>query len=222
MRLACDQTFHSFVPGARSSEAHATAIALARGRAGAPRLLLLFGPPGVGKTHLLRAILDFARRRYAVAIPETSTAELIQRVIGRHDEHPSSLGRQQAEWLVVDDLHLLAGKPVTQAEVARLLKTVVGRGGRVACATGGSLTRITALVEVVQGVTSAKAVEVRPPKPDEMRRILAMRAEAVGLRLGARTLAALTDQGRGDVRRAIGALTHLRFKKSLRAQAELR
>ena len=215
------QAFESFVPGPASAEAFGFATALAE-ESGGPRLLLLYGPPGVGKTHLLRAILDRVRRRYPAAlIAEMTAVELVQHMLGRRDKDLARLEPQpeKADWLVVDDLHVLAGMPITQSEAGRLLMTVVDRGGRVACASGGPAFRIQTLVEAVQRLTAARVVAVGPPRPQEIRRILALHAAAAGLRPSRDTLAALAGQAVGDVRVAMGALARLRFLQGLRGEA---
>src|SRR6266511_4152897 len=118
-----DQTFEHFVPGRASAEAFAAATALARAQPGSLRLLMLCGPPGVGKTHLFRAVVNMVRMRDRSAeITETTAFDVIQDRIARRDENAPGLRVPHAEWLVLDDLHVLAGKPVTQAEVGRLLE----------------------------------------------------------------------------------------------------
>ena len=217
MRPGHDQGFETFVSGSTSAEAAGLSIALAEARPDGVRLLLLCGPPGVGKTHLLGAIVKSARERCpAASIIEISAAALVQRMVAGLKADVLRFELAPADWLVVDDLHVLSGKPVTQAEVGRLLTSVVDRGGRVACASGGSVARIQALADTVQRMTTARIVELGPPLPREMRRILVRHASGLGLRLSAATTAMLAAQGRGDVRCAIGALTRLQFERGLR------
>jgi len=160
-------------------------------------------------------------RDRSAEITETTAFDVIQDRIARRDENAPGLRVPHAEWLVLDDLHVLAGKPVTQAEVGRLLEAVVGRGARVVCASGGSPTRIPVLADAVQRLSAGRVIEMEPPTPQEMRRIIAARAAAVGLRPGGASLALLADEARGDVRCAIGGLTRLRFAASARAGARL-
>ena len=78
MTLRPDRTFDRFTLTRGSREALELAKAMAAGSARAPRLLLLYGAPGVGKTHLLQAILHQARvRQPRGSFTHTNAAELV-------------------------------------------------------------------------------------------------------------------------------------------------
>jgi chromosomal replication initiator protein len=212
--MSADRTLESFVRDTASASACAAATGLARRAPGSPHLLLLCGPPGVGKTHLLAAILDDTRSRFPSAVTvETSAAELVNRLLAAlPDRTGASLPYWAADLLVVDDLHVLAGKPATQAEVGRRLKAMVERGARVACASGGPASRIPVLADVVRGMPGARLIEMHPATRGVMRRILARNAAAAGIGLTGANLSSVVDRGEGDVRRALGALNRLRLE----------
>jgi chromosomal replication initiator protein len=215
-----DRLFDCFVPDSASAAALAAALSLARRESHGPRLLMLSGPPGVGKTHLLAAILGFTRRQHpSVAAVATTGAELVADMVRafRDGRAPSVGTYADGDLLVADDLQVLAGKVVTQAEVGRLLKAVVARGGRVACGISGTLTQMPVLAGAGRALGSARLIEMGRPKRTALRRILAIRAAAAGMRISAATLTCLANLGRGDVRRALGALNRLQFENSLRA-----
>src|SRR6185295_7881996 len=60
---AATPTFASFIAGSGNRTALSAARSFARGGPGAPRLLLIHAPSGMGRTHLLQAIhADLLRR----------------------------------------------------------------------------------------------------------------------------------------------------------------
>jgi chromosomal replication initiator protein len=210
-----------FVPSAASADALAAAIAFVEEQAGTPELLLLHGPTGVGKTHLLRSILHRARARHGwnSVIHTTGTElihEMVQAVRGG-GQAARNCRYSVAALVVVDDLHVLARKPATQGEVAHLLKTVIDGGTRVAAAVGCALTDLPVLTERMRAMREAKLVRMESPGRDDTRRILKGLATAAGLTLDARTIAATADRCQGDVRRVVAALARHRFESTLRA-----
>jgi chromosomal replication initiator protein len=200
------------------SEALELATALVSRQPGAPRLLLLLGPPGVGKTHLLRSVVHHVRSRApAASITQTDGSELLQELVAAlRGGDPTALQRKytQAELLAVDDLHVLAGKLVTQREVALLLKAAIDGGARVVCAAGCRPANVPVLAAALRELPVARVVEMRPPGQADMRRILSVMGRTAGLRLTRKTVSSLTRGCRGDVGRAIGALVRLGFQQS--------
>ena len=188
-------------------------------------LLLLHGPPGVGKTHLLKLILRLVRAWQGSApIVHTSAAELVQELTAAiRREQPAAIRHKyaQAELVAVDDLHVLAGKPATQSEIAALLKAALDSGARLACTAGCPPAEIPELSAALRALPTARLVELRRPNDEEMRQILAAMAPAEGLKLSAKTIAAIAPRCGGDVRRAVGALAQFRFEQSRDPQAGL-
>jgi chromosomal replication initiator protein len=210
-----------FVPSAASADALAAAITFGEAQAGSPGLLLLHGPTGVGKTHLLRSILHLARARHGWnSVIHTTGTELVHEMVQavRGGEQAARDRRySEAALVVVDDLHVLANKPATQGEVAHLLKAVIDGGTRIAAAVGCALTDIPVVTERMRAMPEAKLVRMASPGRDDTRRILKGLATAAGLTLDARTIAATAERCQGDVRLVVAALTRHRFESTLRA-----
>lgn len=170
-----------------------------------PRLMLLYGPPGVGKSHLLRA----ARLECGESCRNVTVSDLVREVITGGRGHP------EERLLTVDDLHVLAGMPRTQIELGRYLEKRCRASVRVLAAAGASLTELPQLTERLLRIEGTVLVEMRPPTPREMAEILLFEASRAGVRVDATAVRRIATRCGGDVRRAQGAVAHLRLTGSL-------
>ena len=113
-------TFDKFVVGSSNRFAHAAALAVAKNPAETYNPLFIYGPSGLGKTHLLYAIASEVHRAHPgyniVYIKgDQFTNELIEAVRqGRNIEFRSKY--RSADLFLVDDIQFIAGKDSTQEE----------------------------------------------------------------------------------------------------------
>src|SRR5579884_585759 len=129
-----DQSFAAFVVGESNQAAYRAATALARGEIGGP--LLLHGPSGVGKTHLLHATYaGLAERGCGVAC--LAAHDLTQALLAaRRANQAAAFWRELGalDALLLDDVHSLAGDEPLQGELADALAAWV-EGGRILAVT---------------------------------------------------------------------------------------
>ncbi len=113
-------TFDSFVVGPSNRFAHGAAIAVANHPGDVYNPLFIYGPPGVGKTHLLYAIANGIRKQNPDANivyikGDQFTIELIQAIqSGKNIEFRSKY--READLFLIDDVQFIAGKESTQEE----------------------------------------------------------------------------------------------------------
>jgi len=218
-----DFTFARFFPTSGCAEALEVARSFAASSPGAPQLLLLHGPPGVGKTHLLHAIVHAVRAENAsIRVACTTAVGLTERLLDAIRSDTVSDFRRlsgPADVLVIDDLHVLARKPATQAEFGLTLNAWLQSGLRIACAAGCRPGRIRALTGPLRALSSALLVAMRRPTSRGMRRILLSMANAPESKWPAEMLDTVIGQCGSDVRTAIGMMTRLRFEQSVRSGA---
>jgi chromosomal replication initiator protein len=204
----------AFTPTTASAQALRLANALADSPS--PRLLLLCGPPGVGKSALLRAtVLRFRKRRPAAAIFETHGEALVESLIEAiHRDALNEFRRRvtRADLIAIDDLHTLRGKARTQEEVAGMLRAAVDRGARIVCAAG-SPKEVPVVAAAVRRTAHARMVRIPRATARDARRILSARARADGLALTDASLTELAARSRADLRVGIGALARIRFER---------
>ncbi|MDO8748283.1 MAG: chromosomal replication initiator protein DnaA [Candidatus Omnitrophota bacterium] len=121
-------TFENFIVGSSNSFSHAASVAVSESPAKVYNPLFIYGGVGLGKTHLMQAIchsiLKKDRNSHICYIPsEKFTNELISAI----QHHSTARFRQKyrnADVLVIDDVHFIAGKESTQEEFFHTFNTL--------------------------------------------------------------------------------------------------
>ena len=113
-------SFDSFVVGPSNRFAHGAAIAVSKAPGQVYNPLFIYGPPGVGKTHLLYAIANGIRKNKPDANivyikGDQFTNELIAAIqSGKNIEFRNKY--READLFLIDDVQFIAGKESTQEE----------------------------------------------------------------------------------------------------------
>ena len=112
--------FDNFVVGPSNRFAHSAAIAVSNHPGDVYNPLFIYGPPGVGKTHLLYAIANGIRKQKPDAKivyikGDQFTNELIAAIqSGKNIEFRNKY--READLFLIDDIQFIAGKETTQEE----------------------------------------------------------------------------------------------------------
>ncbi len=112
--------FDNFVVGPSNRFAHSAALAVSNHPGDVYNPLFIYGPPGVGKTHLLYAIANGIRKQKPNAKivyikGDQFTNELIAAIqSGKNIEFRSKY--READLFLIDDVQFIAGKESTQEE----------------------------------------------------------------------------------------------------------
>jgi len=112
--------FEQFVIGNGNRLAHGAALAVAENPGTAYNPLFICGPPGVGKTHLLHSIADYATRhgnglRVQLTGAESFANEFISALRGG-DINAFKARHREADLVLVDDVQFLMAKAKTEEE----------------------------------------------------------------------------------------------------------
>ena len=113
-------TFDNFVVGPSNRFAHSASIAVSKNPGQVYNPLFIYGPPGVGKTHLLYAIANGIRKEKPDANivyikGDQFTNELIAAIQnGKNIEFRNKY--READLFLIDDVQFIAGKESTQEE----------------------------------------------------------------------------------------------------------
>lgn len=146
-KLAAAKKFETFVPAACNKDALRSAQDMADGRDCEPGVLVLHGPVGVGKSHLLHAIGHLALQKHPNWVVECWRAHSFMAYLGgtsRKDaaEDGAAAERMRSslhsiDVLLFDDAHLViqGNKPRMQEELRRLVDFFLDQGGRLVLAS---------------------------------------------------------------------------------------
>ncbi len=128
-------SFENFVPGPANEFAFAVARRVASWADGHFNPVVFHGPYGFGKTHLLNALAWEAMRsdpgkRVVYLTAERFTTTFVKALQDRQTQAFKDELRN-ADLLLIDDVHFVAGKPTTQEELFHTLIALVEDGRRV-------------------------------------------------------------------------------------------
>jgi chromosomal replication initiator protein len=206
-------TLEGFVMGASNEYAFRAADLTARGRQQASPVLFC-GPTGVGKTHLLRAILREYRRQHprATAVylsAEQFTTGFIESIRG--SGLPSFRQKcRGTQLLAIDDLQFFAGKQRTLEELLHTFDTLAADGKQLVLASDRGLADLRPLgPELVSRLSGGLICEMEAPEFATRLEILRRLAREVGVTTDERILSLVATQISAGARELRGAVHRL-------------
>ncbi len=207
------QDLSSFVVGASNEYAFRSADLTGRGRQQASPLVLC-GPSGAGKTHLLRAIVREYRRYHVGAAAVYLSAE--QFTTGflealRGSGLPSFRQKcRGAKLLAIDDLQFFPGKRRTIEELLHTFDTMAAEGRQLVLASDRGLNELRALgPELISRLSGGLICEIETPEFATRLGILRRLRDEMGLVIEDSVLNLVATQVTEGARELRGALHRL-------------
>ena len=204
-------TFDQFVIGDANRLAHAAALAVAELPGTAYNPLFVYGPPGVGKTHLLQSIANYLgaygpglRVRYTTA--ERFTNEFVDAVRTRDvDRYKGSYRGNDV--LLIDDVQFLESKAKTEEEFFHTFNALYDAGAQIVLTSDRLPRDLNALADRLrERFESGLVTDIRSPDRAMRLGILRKRAQHDGLVLGPEVLDTIAGRITDNVRLLEGAL----------------
>lgn len=204
-----------FVVGPSNRVAHASALSVVEDPAGGANPLVIHGPVGTGKTHLLEGIYIGLRKNWADSRPCYVTAEEFTNrfVQAMRLGKLSAFRRQYRECsaLILDDLHFLATKRATQEEFLHTLDCLMSDGRQVVVTTDCHPRLADELMpELTDRLLGGAVWGLLPPEPDTRLEILRHKSIHAHPAIPDEVLRFVASYLRGNVRELEGAVNSVR------------
>lgn len=207
-------TFDNLVSGRANQFACAIAAGVAENPGRAYNPLFVHGAVGMGKTHLLHAIGNqWLTRKPSANIRYVNAEQFVTEVVRAYQNKAFDVLRrnyQKLDILLIDDIHLFAGKSRTQEEFVYLFDALVQSGKQIVIASKLVRTKITNIDDQLASRFSG-GLTVSLESPDlEMRvAILFKKAERDKLKLKSEVAFFIAKRIRSDVRELEGGLANV-------------
>jgi chromosomal replication initiator protein len=209
-------TFDTYVVGSSNQLAHAAAQAVAKAPSRSYNPLFIYGGVGIGKT---RSLLD---NYTGLNVVYTSSERFMNEMITSIKLDRMSLFHRHyrtADVLLIDDIHIIAGKERTQEEFFHTFNELYDHQKQLVISSDSAPSQLPGLVERLRSRFEwGLLVDVQAPDLETKMAILDKRAESEGVLLPQDVRIFIATKTKSNIRELEGALTRLIAVSSLTNQ----
>jgi chromosomal replication initiator protein len=229
-RLNKDATFDNFVPGESNRFARAAAFAVSEAPGNSYNPLFIYGGSGLGKTHLLNAIGNYALNLYPdltvrYVNSEEFTNEFIEAVKegAGNDGEVAEFNRRyrEVDLLLIDDIQFLGGKTGTMETFFHTFNALYNANKQIVVASDVAPKLLQGFEQrLISRFEMGLTVDVQPPNQETRIAILRMKASTSKLKMEVpmEVLDLIAQQVTDNIRELEGALTRVVAMASLNKQ----
>lgn len=204
-------TFDSFVVGPSNRFSQAACMAVAESPAKAYNPLFIYGPVGLGKTHLMQAIgHEILRRNPAAKILYITSEKFTNQLINAIKTGTTVKFREKyrtVDCLLIDDIHFIAGKDATMEEFFHTFNTLYDSHKQIVVSSDKSPKGISNLEErLVSRFEWGLVTDIQIPDFETRTAILRKKAEREGLNVPDAVTSFIADKIKSNIRELEGAL----------------
>lgn len=210
-----DYTFSNFITGPSNRFAHAAAVNVASNPGKKYNPLFIYGHSGLGKTHLLLAIMNEIKANNPDAnIIYTSgehfTNELVY-YIGNHNTHAFHEKYRSCDILLVDDIHFIARGETIQEEFFHTFNALNNSGSQIVLTSDRPPKEMMTLEERLRTRFEMGLIaDVQPPTLETRMAIVKNKAEALGMELGDEVIQFIGENIKRNIRQLEGAVKKIK------------
>ncbi len=223
-------SFDTFVVGSSNRMAHAASLAVAEMPGVAYNPLYLYGHSGLGKTHLMHAIGNYALGRNPFSkifyvTSEVFTNELIDAIRTNTTDKFREKYRK-LDILLIDDIQFIAGKVQTEEEFFNTFNALAQAGKQIVISGDRPPAEMTALEERIRTrLVEGLICDLQPPDYETRMAILKKKCSSENIEISQFVLDYIAENVVNNIRELKGALAkikmHSAFSSSSITKAEL-
>jgi len=222
-RLNPKYTFETFVVGSSNQFAHAAARAVAESPSRSYNPLFLYGPVGLGKTHLLHAIgHQILAKHRGLKVQYLTAEQFVNQLINslRFKSMPSFRERfRSIDVLLVDDIQFLANKERTQEEFFHTFNTLYTSQKQIILSSDSSPRNIPSIEERLRSRFEWGLIaDIQAPDLETKIAILRRKADLDGVAVPDDVALFIANQVKSNVRELEGMLNRVAAFASLTAK----
>lgn len=209
-----EYTFDNFIVGSSNKFAHAACVAVAKMPAKNYNPLFIYGPSGIGKTHLLYAITNYLREqnpnvKVIYIKGEDFTNQMID-CLSRQAMPEFREKYRDCDVLLIDDIQFIGGKVSTQEEFFHTFNALYEGRKQIILTSDRQPREIKTLEDRLKTRFEWGLIaDIQPPDLELRIAIIKKKAEQVGVELPEDVLTFLAENLRSNIRQIEGAIKKL-------------
>lgn len=204
-------TFESFVVGPSNRFAHAASMAVAEAPAKSYNPLFIYGPVGLGKTHLMQAIgHEILSRNPQTRVLYITSERFTNQLINAIKTGTTMKFREKyrnVDCLLIDDIHFIAGKEATMEEFFNTFNALYDAHKQIVVSSDKPPKEISHLEErLISRFGWGLVTDIQPPDFETRTAILRKKAERENLNIRDEVTFFIADKIKSNIRELEGAL----------------
>ena len=218
-------TFDNFIVGSTNRFAHAASLAVADNSNIVYNPLVIYGPSGVGKTHLMLAIKNNMRKRFPYKkIEYIRSEEFTNQLITALQEGKLGLGTvddfrnkyRNVDVLLIDDIHFIAGKEQTQEEFFNTFNTLLQNSKQIVVTLDRPPKEVKTLDDRIRSrLESGLFADINSPDFETRVGIINKKAEQAGFELNENLVYYIAEHIKVNTRQLEGVIKKLQAMISI-------
>ena len=206
-----DMVFEKFIVAPYNRFAHTAAQAIIEKFGTLYNPFYIYGPTGVGKTHLLQAIGNKVKQiNPSMSVFYTTTESFMENYINaikkdRMKEFRSTY--QNFQLFIIDDVHFLQKSESTLVEVFHLFNALINKNAQIVLSSDQPPAELEKVEDRIRTrLNSGVVIDIEKPKYEDMHIVCTEKAEKLGIKLSGEAVDYVIENISKNIREINGAL----------------